>query len=231
MFKMRNHKARIFRFFKLEFVSDLGIRISDFRPRGRQAFTLIELLVVLSIIFVVAGIAITSFSGLGSSKQQLRREARSLLSLFSEAHRTAMVRKMKVDVYVDESIRTVYAIESGYARRLLRADGFSESLFDGIADGIDSNRFFQVVSFSDEFEVEAFSADEIAEESDDDAFFQPSFPVSEMHPAEVLAFSFTHFGGASGGGISLSRGGVRLNMAYDILTGRVAFVKRNGMME
>jgi hypothetical protein len=133
---------------------------------------------------------------------------------------------------VDESIRTVYAIESGYARRLLRGDGFSESLFDGIADGADSNRFFRVVSFPDEFELEAFSADEIAEESsDDDAFFQPSFPVAEMHPAEVLAFSFTHFGGASGGGISLSRGGVRLDMACDILTGRVAFVTRNGMLE
>jgi prepilin-type N-terminal cleavage/methylation domain-containing protein len=206
--------------------------IPSFQYSARSAgFTLIELLVVLSIIAVIAGIAITSFPGLGSSKQQLRREARSLLSLFSEAHRTAMVRKMKVDVYVDESIQTVYAIESGYARRLLQGGGFSESLSEGIADGADSNRFFQVVSFPDEFELEAFSADEIAEESSDDAFFQPSFPVTEMHSAEVLAFSFTHFGGASGGGVSLSRGGVRLDMACDILTGRVVFVKRNGMLE
>ena len=200
------------------------------RTPEHSAFTLIELLVVLSLILIITGVAISSVSGLGSPKQQLRREARSLMGLLSEARRTAMVRKMNVDVYVDESSRTVCAIESGHARQLLSTGEFSDRLLDLTEESINSNRFFRTVSFPEEFSLEAFGADEIDAEGGD-GFFQPEISVDEEQPNDVLALSFTHFGGASGGGVSLSRGGVRLDIACDILTGRASPVKRRGEME
>ena len=198
---------------------------------GSSGVTLIELLVVLSLIFIIAGIAVSSVSGFASPKERLRREARGMMKLFAEARRTAMVRKVKVGVYVDESARAVFAIESAGVRHLRQTGEFYERLLDVAEAGLNTNRFFRGVYFSEEVVPEAFSVDEIARDGDEVDIFQPEVFFGEAAVGEVLAFSFTHFGGASGGGVSLTRDGIRLDLACDILTGRVAPVTRRGVEE
>jgi prepilin-type N-terminal cleavage/methylation domain-containing protein len=193
----------------------------------KQGFTLIELLVVLSIILIISGVAVTSVSGFGSPKQQLRREARGLMKLFSEARRTAMIRKMAIDVYVDESSRTVCAIESAYGRTLVSTGEFFERLLEAEEGGIDSSRFVRTVSFPEQFQLEVFPVELIDTGAfDADELFQVEERNVEFEEGEVLAFSFTHFGGASGGGVSLLRKDVRFDIACDVLTGRAAPVIR-----
>lgn len=224
MFKFQNHKLELSQFLKLGFVLNFEFRISGFRPDGRRAFTLIELLVVLAIILIMTGVAVTTLSGVGTPKQQLRREARDMTGLFKEARLAAMERKLKVDVYADPSSRTVCVVESGYGRTLA-ADGVRWADLTP-----ETNRFFRVTTFPDEIGIEAFTLNEIEPET---AGEEPLFEQVEKQNASVdtaetgrPVFSFTHLGGATGGGISVTRNNLRIDIACDLLTGLPMIVQR-----
>lgn len=198
-----------------------------------KGFTMIELLVVLAIILIMIGVAVVTVSGAGTPKQQLRREARTLTGLFREARFTAMERKLKVEVYVEPSARTVCAVEAGYARKLLadNAEFFSDgtSLKDLVPE---TNRFFRVTTFPEEIVVEAFALNDIEPvTTGEEPLFEPapkSDPVTGTETSAVsrAVFSFTHLGGASGGGISVTRNGLRIDIACDLLTGLPEIVQR-----
>ena len=202
------------------------------RNRNR-GFTLIELLVVLAIITIMIGVAVTTLSGAGTPKQQLRREARGLTGLLKEARLAAMERKLKVNVYVTPAVRTVCAVESGYARKLLadNAEFFSDgaSLTNLVPE---TNRFYRVTTFPEEIELEAFALSDIKPETtNDDPLFEKApkdEPVTGTETSEVsrAVFSFTQLGGASGGGISVVRNGLRIDIACDLLTGLPEIVQR-----
>lgn len=203
----------------------------NYKRARSSGFTLIELLVVLGILLVLTTVSVSTVSGLGSPKQALRRDAREVLSLLGDSRRAAMVRKLKINVYVDDSEHTVLAVESGYARELLQSDESIEYLTDLELENVSSNRFFKTVVLDDDFSLDVFTADQIEVASQSANFFQQSsesVESTEEVPRERLAFSFTHFGGATGGGISLTRDGVRLDLACDILTGRATPVTRSG---
>ena len=199
-----------------------------------SGFTMIELLVVLGIILVMAAVAVASFSGAGTPKQQLRREARDLNRLFKEARHTAMARKLKVDVYVDPAARSVCTVESGYARKLLAENGRFFSDGDGLTDfEPKTNRFFRTVVFPEEIELEAFALEDIEPETSGDEPLFETVPekagtTGADEPSEISrpVFSFTHLGGASGGGISVARDDLRIGIACDVLTGQPQIVRR-----
>jgi prepilin-type N-terminal cleavage/methylation domain-containing protein len=190
------------------------------KVHGSAGFTLIELLVVLVIMLVViAGTAVTipSFS---SPRQKLRNDARELLTLLREARQTAMLRKMKVDVCVDPDSGAVCMIETAVARKLIVA---GESLFD--EDETETSGYVRRVSFDEDIELGTFPPEAVKTVfSDEDEPFSSS---SEWEPTEgeIVAFTFTTFGGSSGGGISLVRDDVRLDIACDILTGEPEIVE------
>ncbi|MFA7368788.1 MAG: type II secretion system protein [Kiritimatiellales bacterium] len=198
-----------------------------------SGFTMIELLVVLAIILIMTGVAVATLSGSGTTKQQLRREARDLTKLFKEARLAAMERKLKVDVYVEPEARTVCAVETGYARKLLadNAEFFSDrsSLTDLVPE---SNRFFRVTTFPEEIAVEAFALSDIEPETTGEEPLFESAPKetsvdgTETNGVGRAVFSFTHLGGASGGGISVTRNGLRIDIACDLLTGLPEIVRR-----
>ena len=202
------------------------------RNRNR-GFTLIELLVVLAIISIMVGVAVATLSGAGTPKQQLRREARDLTKLLKEARQAAMERKLKVDVYVEPSVRAVCAVESGYARKLLAANAefFTDetSLKDLVPE---TNRFFRVTTFPEEIAVEGFALSDIEpEKTGEEPLFETvpkEVPMtgSETSGVSRAVFSFTHLGGASGGGVSVARGGLRIDIACDLLTGLPEIVQR-----
>ena len=202
------------------------------RNRNR-GFTLIELLVVLAIISIMVGVAVATLSGAGTPKQQLRREARDLTKLLKEARQAAMERKLKVDVYVEPSIRAVCAVESGYARKLLadNAEYFRDeaSLKELVPE---TNRFFRVTTFPEEIAVEAFALSDIEPETTgDEPLFETvpkEIPMTGTETSDVsrAVFSFTHLGGASGGGVSVVRNGLRIDIACDLLTGLPEIVRR-----
>ncbi len=185
---------------------------------------MIELLVVLAIILIMTGVAVTTLSGTGTPKQQLRREARDLISLFKEARLVAMERKLKVDVYVEPEARAVYAVESGYGRQLL-ADGTEFADLEPA-----SNRFFKVTVFPEEIEIEAFTLNDIEPETtgEEPLFEKAAKEDSSFEPAETSrpVFSFTHLGGATGGGVSVARNDLRIDIACDVLTGLPEIVQR-----
>lgn len=207
-------------------------KIPVFQYSSRSTgFTMIELLVVLAIIMIMTVVAVATFSGAGTPKQQLRREARNLTGLLKEARLAAMESKLKVDVYADSSSRTVCAVESGYARKLLagNAEVFSggENLTELVPE---TNRFFRVTTFPEGIGIEAFTLNDIEPEATDEK------PLFEAAPKEVVetetsgvsrpVFSFTHLGGASGGGVSVVLGDVRIDIACDLLTGLPEIVRR-----
>jgi len=205
--------------------------------RSRNSgFTMIELLVVLAIILIMTGVAVATLSGSGTPKQQLRREARDLTKLFKEARFAAMERKLKVDVYVEPTARTVCAVETGYARKLLadNAEFFSDgtSLTDLVPE---TNRFFRVTTFPEEIAVEAFALNDIEPETaGEEPLFEPApkeEPITgtETNGTSRAVFSFTHMGGASGGGISVVRNGLRIDIACDLLTGLPEIVRRKAV--
>jgi hypothetical protein len=186
---------------------------------------MIELLVVLAIILIMTGVAVTTLSGAGTPKQQLRREARDLIRLFNEARFAAMDRKLKVDVYVEPEARAVYAVESGYGRQLL-ADGIEFADLEPA-----SNRFFKVTVFPEEIGIEAFTLNDIEPEATGEEplfgkIIQEEDSVSELEEINRPAFSFTRLGGATGGGVSVARNDLRIDMACDVLTGLPEIVQR-----
>lgn len=201
------------------------------RGYERGGFTLVELLVVLGIILVMTGVAIASFSALGTPEQQLRGQARGIIRLLKEARLAAMERRLQVDVYVDPEIRSVFAVEAGYARKWLAAnEGLSPEEIRQ-APGSDSNRFVRVTALPDSLEVEAFALSDIdTGEQDGKAprFESGQARALRQQTAGVVraAFHFTQLGGSSGGGIGLSRDGARLDLACDVLTGRPELVRR-----
>jgi prepilin-type N-terminal cleavage/methylation domain-containing protein len=203
------------------------------RNRNR-GFTLIELLVVLAIITIMISVAVATLSGVGTPKQQLRREAGSLTGLFKEARLAAMERKLKIDVYAEPSSRTVCAVESGYARKLLQDNPafFSEGT-DLAEHEPETNRFFRVTKFPEEIGIEAFTLNDIEPEKEgDEPLFEPAVEkdvAGEPSESNRPVFSFTHLGGASGGGISVVRDEIRIDIACDLLTGLPEIVRRRAV--
>jgi prepilin-type N-terminal cleavage/methylation domain-containing protein len=222
MHKIRNHKFETFRFLKLRFVSNFEFRISSF-SRPTAGFTLIELLVVLVILIIITGVSMTTIPSFSSPRQKLRNDARELLTLLREARQTAMLRKMKVDVCVDPDRGSVRVIETAHARKLTVT---GESIFD--EDAVDTNVWFRTVSFDEDIELGIFPPEAVKTVlSDDDDPFSES-PEWEPVEGDAVAFTFTTFGGASGGGISLIRDDSRLDIACDILTGEPEVVEVYG---
>ncbi len=199
--------------------------------RCNAAFTLIELLVVLAIITIMIGVAVATLSGAGTPKQQLRREASGLTGLFKDARLAAMERKLKVDVYVEPAARMVCAVESGYARKLLVENPAFFSDGTGWVDfEPETNRFFRVTKFPEEIGIEAFTLNDIdPETTDEEPLFGSAVKRGDtIEPFESSrpVFSFTHLGGASGGGISVVRDEIRIDIACDLLTGLPGIVRR-----
>jgi prepilin-type N-terminal cleavage/methylation domain-containing protein len=198
---------------KKSVIRSSNIPIFQYSAR-KGGFTLIELLVVLVILVIVIGVSVTSIPSFASPKQKLRSDARELLSLLQESRQTAMLRKMKIDICVDPENGTVCAIETARSRRLA---AIGKSLFD--ADAVNTNGYFRTVSFGEDIELGVFPADAIKTvlTDEDDPFAKAA--TLDAVSTEAVAFTFTHFGGASGGGISLVRENARLDIACDILTG------------
>lgn len=205
--------------------------------RGHEngGFTLIELMVVLGIILIITSVAIASFSALGTPKQQLRSEARGIFRLFSDARLAAMEHRLQIDVFVNPDIRSVCAVEAGYSRKWLAAnEGLSPEEIHQ-PTGSDSNRFVRMTALPESFELEAFALSDIdTDEPDDDK--APLVETGQARAAQQQtngvihpAFHFTQLGGASGGGISVSRDGVRIDIACDVLTGRPELVHRKAI--
>lgn len=187
-------------------------------PGSKHGFTMVELLVVLAIIVVVTTISIPTIESMTSPKNALRKEGRKVMQLMAEARTAAIARKVKVDVRVDPETREVRMIEAQAYRSILLETGQEES----------TNRYEKTVMLDEEFELDAFSADQIQNVGNEDPFQKTTgiYSASQDEPEEMLAVSFSHFGGSNGGGISLIREGVRLDIAADILTGRPKVVKR-----
>jgi hypothetical protein len=190
------------------------------------------LLVVLAIITIMIGVAVATLSGTGTPKQQLRREACGLTGLFKDARLAAMERKLKIDVYAEPSSRTVCAVESGYALKLLAenpeffSDGTGWTDFEP-----ETNRFFRVTKFPEEIGIEAFTLNDIEPEKNgsEEPLFESAVEkdvAGEPSESSRPVFSFTHLGGASGGGISLIRNDLRVDVACDLLTGLPEIVRR-----
>ncbi|MGE4490514.1 MAG: Tfp pilus assembly protein FimT/FimU [Kiritimatiellales bacterium] len=200
--------------------------------RNRNSgFTMIELLVVLAIILIMTGVAVSTLSGTGTPKQQLCQEALDMTELFRAARLTAMERKLKVDVYADPATRTVCAVDSSYGRELLAetpeffSDGVSLSDWEP-----QSNRFFRVTQFPEEIGIEPFSLSDIEPEmTNDDELFEIILENAVDKDEETVSrpvFSFTHLGGATGGGVSVARDDWRIDIACDLLTGLPEIVQR-----
>ncbi len=220
MHKFRNHKFRTFRFLKLGFVSNFEFRVSSFNA-PKAAFTLIELLVVLVILLIVTGVSVSSIPSFASPRQKLRSDARELLSLLQQTRQTAMLKKIKIDLCVDPETRTVRAIETAWSRRLATT---GQSLFE--EELIGSNVYSRAVSFGEDIQLDTFPPEAVQTvlSNEQDPFARISERPAPA-PGERVAVTFTHFGGASGGGVSLIRDDVRLDIACDILTGEPEVVE------
>lgn len=179
---------------------------------------MIELLVVMAIIVVITTISIPTIDAMTSPKHTLRKEGRKIMQLMTEARMAAMSRKVRIDLRIDAETREIRMVE---ARRFQTLET-GTSVFQ--TSEIDTNVFEKVVAFDEEYTLESFTAAQIETDdaSDEEPGFQtletPAFETGEAVEPPVV--SFTHFGGSNGGGISLLKDGMRLNIAADILTGR-----------
>jgi prepilin-type N-terminal cleavage/methylation domain-containing protein len=203
------------------------------RKKRHAGFTLVELLVVLAIIAALITISVPAIAAFTSPKETLRKEGRRLMSLMNEARQVAMSRKIRVELRIDPVMNEIRAVES-HAYRSMMAN-----YPDGLIDREDpewlalmSNRFERVITFGEEFMLEGFPIEEIEAPFDEDEMFQRlempeyDFQTLEDPEAEIVALTFTHFGGSDGGGVSLYFKERRLDIAADILTGRPKPVNR-----
>ena len=155
------------------------------------------------------------------------------MALMNEARQVAQSRKIRVEIRIDPVMNEIRAVES-HAYRSLMAN-----YPDGLVDREDeawmaamSNRFERVIAFDEEFMLEGFPIEEIDVPFVEDDLFRPleltenELESLENPEAEYVAFSFSHFGGSDGGGITLSFKETALNIAADILTGRPKVVNR-----
>lgn len=182
---------------------------------------MIELLVVMAIIVVLATISVPTIASMTSPKHALRKEGRKVMQLMAEARTAAMARKAKVGLYIDPAAREVRMIEASAYRSVPR-----DTLMPVATES--TNEYEKVVVLEEEFGLDSFTVVEIQAGEDDDPF-QHTESLSSYgsdEPTEKLAVAFTHFGGSDGGGISLEKDGVRLDIAADILTGRPRLVNR-----
>jgi len=195
---------------------------------SKEGLTLVELLVVLAIIAVVATISIPTIASMTSPKNALRKEGRKVMQLMAEARTLAMARKAKVNLYVDTALREVRMVEAAAYRPVSEQDSSMRHADES------TNQYEKVIVFDEGFELGSFTADEIeVAEKEGDPFGKsgglPAYGTDES--TEKLAVSFTHFGGSDGGGISLTKDSVQLDIAADILTGRPKIVKRTGLLD
>jgi prepilin-type N-terminal cleavage/methylation domain-containing protein len=203
---------------------------------NKNGFTLVELIVVLAIVAILIAISVPAIAAFSSPKETLRKEGRKVMRLMNEARQVAMSRKVRIDVRIDPVMNEIRAVESQAYRSIIA------NYPDGLIDRADedwlvamSNRFEKVVAFSDEIKLEGFPVEEIEAPFNEDEVFQyletrdRDFQEQEDPEEEVIALTFTHFGGSDGGGISLFFKETRLDMAADILTGRPKLVNRIGV--
>lgn len=198
--------------------------------RGNAAFTMIELLVVLAIIAVIVTVSIPTIASMTSPKHTLRKEGRKLMQVMTEARAAAMRRKVRVDVRVNPATHEVRVVEAAAYRSLVTESDAPEMDDEAWAAAM-TNRFERRLVFDEEVELEAFAASEIVTETDDEDVFQSRKESGGLYgqreeKADVVAVSFTHFGGSNGGGVGLVYKDVRLNIACDVLTGRPKLVQR-----
>ncbi|MDZ8118564.1 prepilin-type N-terminal cleavage/methylation domain-containing protein [Pontiella agarivorans] len=184
----------------------------------KSGFTMIELLVVMAIIVVITTISIPTIDSMTSPKHGLRKEGRKIMQLMTEARMAAMSRKVRIDLRIDSETREVHMVEARRFQALETGDSVFQTL------EIDTNVFEKTVTFDEDYALEAFTADQIQtdETDDEDSGFQTlETPASDTETAvEQPAVSFTHFGGSTGGGITLVKDEIQLHIAADILTGR-----------
>jgi len=189
--------------------------------RFKSAFTLIELLVVLAIIIVVTTISIPTIASLTSPKHALRKEGRHIMQLMGEARTAAMTRKAQIALVVDPAMHEIRMVEAASYRPVASRED------RGFYDEELTNRYEKVVTFSEEFDLNAFTVDEIQPEEADPFQREEAYLYAESDEAsEQWAVSFNHLGGSDGGGISLIKEGVRLDIGADLLTGRPKIVSR-----
>lgn len=191
---------------------------------SKSGFTMVELLVVLAIIMVITTISIPTIDAMNSPKHALRKEGRKIMQLMTEARMVAMRQKVQVDLRIDSEKHEVRMVEARDFRSQQLADPYA------VASVADTNLYEKVIVFDEDYALESFSADQILT-GDTDAESQPfqtmeRLTVDTKEPIDVLAISFSHFGGSSGGGITLVKDEMRLNIAADILTGRPKVVTR-----
>lgn len=191
---------------------------------SKSGFTMVELLVVLAIIVVITSISIPTIDAMTSPKHALRKEGRKVMRMMTQARMAAMARKVQVDLRINPATREVRMVEARAFQSLETADSDFQSM------ETDTNLFEKVVTFDEDYALECFSADQIltgkeAEEQSPFQTLEESLADGE-EAGDQLAVSFTHFGGSSGGGITLIKDEVRLDIAADILTGRPKLVKR-----
>lgn len=204
--------------------STFDVRPSVLRPSFKSAFTMVELLVVLAIVAVIMTISIPTIDALTSPKHALRKEGRKIMQLMTQARMASMRRKLQIDLRIDPETREIRMVEAAVFR-MIPSDEFGASFSDS-----PTNRYEKTVVFEEGYVLDSFTADQIetGDEAKDFPFSAQEEPLfgGTDEATERLAVSFLHFGGSSGGGISLSRDGVRIDIAADVLTGRPKVIRR-----
>lgn len=182
----------------------------------KSGTTLIELLVVLIVLSTLLTISTAAISSLTSPKQQLRKEARSILKLLQKTRTAAITQNREIEVRVDAGANRVYTQQVGYIEP-------SDSLFD---DGVtETNTCDLSVDVSDSITVSSVIAGSTNEwVAPETALGFDGF--DGMETSAVTAITFTRFGSTAGGGIRLGKERASLELMCDVLTGRASVRKK-----